>query len=264
MDEEKQGYPYQRILDTLRAEILTGARAPGEQLPSENELAAANSTSRPTVRRALARLKADGLVYSEQGRGVFVRQVPRVRLVLTGSNYRKHRELGLAGFNAQVLEQGQSPEQRLLEVGTADAPPEVAGRLGLEENEVVVVRKRLFLADGQPVSLCDSYYPVELAQAPAILEARRVKGGVHALIEDPAGPIRRRISGSLDSLTSRMPTPYEDGLLRLPPGVPVIRVLRTVYDTEGQPVEVQDTIAAADRHEFRYEVSMAGDRAFQR
>ena len=61
-----------------------------------------------------------------------------------------------------------------------------------------------------------------------------------------------------------MPTPYGDGLFGLPPGVPVIRVVRTVYDTEGRPVEVQDTIAAADRHEFQYEESLAGDGAFQR
>jgi hypothetical protein len=40
------------------------------------------------------------------------------------------------------------------------------------------------------------------------------------------------------------------------PGVPVFRVLRTVYDTEGRPVEVQDSVAAADRHQFRYEVEM--------
>jgi GntR family transcriptional regulator len=37
-------------------------------------------------------------------------------------------------------------------------------------------------------------------------------------------------------------------------GVPVFRILRTVYDTEGRPLEVQDSIAAADQHNFRYEV----------
>ena len=42
----------------------------------------------------------------------------------------------------------------------------------------------------------------------------------------------------------------------LPPGVPVFRVLRTVYDTDGRPLEVQDSVAAAERHRFRYEVEM--------
>ena len=56
-----------------------------------------------------------------------------------------------------------------------------------------------------------------------------------------------------------MPTPQEAESLRLPQGVPVTRVLRTVLDAQDDPVEVQQTIAAADRHEFRYEVAMGRD-----
>jgi GntR family transcriptional regulator len=82
------------------------------------------------------------------------------------------------------------------------------------------------------------------------------KGGVYALIEDPGGPIRRQVARSTDDITGRMPTPDEARELDLPPGVPVFRVLRTVYDTEGRPLEVQDSLAAADRHQFRYEVEM--------
>ena len=47
-------------------------------------------------------MKAEGLVVTEQGKGAFVRPKPHVRLLLTGSSYRKHRALGLPGFNAQV------------------------------------------------------------------------------------------------------------------------------------------------------------------
>ena len=259
MPEVREPFPYERIVDELRAEILAGRRAAGERLPSEHELADLYGTSRPTVRRAVARLKAEGLVVTSQGRGAFVRPKPHVRLLITGSNYRKHRALGLPGFNAQALEQGQVPEQRLLEVATVSAPAEVGIRLGIEDGSPVVVRRRVFLADGEPVALCDSYYPVDLADGTPIAKDRRIRGGVHALIEDPSGPIRRRIARSIDDLVSRMPTPQEAASLRLPQGVPVTRVLRTVFDREDRPVEVQETIAAADRHEFRYEVAMDRD-----
>ena len=259
MSEVREPFPYERIVDELRAEILAGHRAAGERLPSEHELADLYGTSRPTVRRAVARLKAEGLVVTSQGRGAFVRPKPHVRLLITGGNYRKHRGLGLPGFNAQTLEQGQAPEQELLEVATVGAPAEVAIRLGVEDGSPVVVRRRVFFADGEPVALCDSYYPFDLADGTPIVKARRIRGGVHALIEDPAGPVRRRIARSVDDLISRMPTPQEAESLRLPPGVPVTRVLRAVLDGNDQPVEVQDTIAAADRHEFRYEVAMDRD-----
>jgi GntR family transcriptional regulator len=41
--------------------------------------------------------------------------------------------------------------------------------------------------------------------------------------------------------------------------VPVSQVLCTLLDSDNRPVEVQETIAAADRHEFRYEVAMDRD-----
>lgn len=256
MSETTSQFPAARIVDDLRTEILGGDRAPGERLPSENELARAYETSRPTVRRAIASLRAEGLIVTEQGRGAFVRPKPHVRLLLSGANYRRHRGIGLPGFNAQALEQGQAPEQQLRDVTTIDAPAEVAMRLDLDQGAAVVLRRRLFLVDSQPVALCDSYYPASMASGTAIAELRKIKGGVHAVIEDQDGPIRRRIARSVDDLTARMPTHDEAETLELPSGVPVVRVLRTIYDSDDVPVEVQDSVAAADRHEFRYEVSM--------
>lgn len=259
MADASSSFPYRRIVDDLRADILAGRRAAGERLPSENDLASQYQTSRPTARRAVTQLKAEGLVITGQGKGTFVRPRHHVRLLLSGTNYRKHRGLGLPGFNAQVLEQGQAPAQRLREVGTVAAPDDVALRLDIDEGGPVVVRRRVFLIDQEPVALCDSYYPADLAQGTVIAGHRRIKGGVHAFIEDPAGPIQRKVTRSIDELMSRMPTHEEAEELKLAIGVPVVRVLRTVYDADDRPLEVQDTIAAADRHEFRYEVSMTDE-----
>ena len=254
MDES---FPYRRIVAELRSEIVSGEREPGSRIPSENDLADRFDTSRPTVRRAIAQLKAEGLVVTGQGRATLVRPTPHVRLLLAGSSYRKHRAAGLPGFNAQVIEQGQHPEQRLIEVSTVKASSEVASHLDISEGAPVVVRRRVFLVDSQPVALVDSYYPSEIAANTAIAEPHRIPGGVHAVIEDPAGSIRRRIARSVDELIARMPTPEETEHLALPPGVPVVRVLRTIHDSNDEPVEVQETVAAADRHEFRYEVAMS-------
>ncbi len=249
-------FPYEDIVDELRASIVNGHLGAGERLPSENELARRYDTSRPTVRRALALLKADGLVTTEQGRGVFVRSKPQVRLLLSGENFRRHRRAGVSGFNAQVAEQGQVPEQRLLEVARVPATEEVARLLGIDDEAIVVVRRRLFVVNGEPVARCDSYYPAEMAEGTALAEPESIEGGAYGLIEDPEGPIRRRLRRSIDDLECRMPTPAEVEELQLSSGVPVVRVLRTVYDSEKVAVEVQETIAAADKHQFRYEVAM--------
>jgi GntR family transcriptional regulator len=256
IETERQAFPYERIAEDLRWEILSSRRQPGERLPSEHKLAEQYRTSRPTVRRAIALLKGEGLVVTEQGRGAFVRPTPHVRLLVTGSNYRRHRRAGLSGFSAQAFEQGQMPEQLVLEVATIAAPLDVSMRLNLDEGAPVVVRRRVFRLDGRPVALCDSYYPAEWALGTAIAEKENISGGVHALIEDPAGPIRRSVARSVDDLVARMPMPGEVQSLDLPPGMPVVRVVRTIYDVDDAALEVQDTVAAADRHTFRYEVSM--------
>jgi GntR family transcriptional regulator len=249
-------FPYHDIVEDLRGAILEGRLAAGEKVPSENELAERYKTSRPTVRRAIALLKAEGLVNTAQGRGVFVRPKPHVRLLLSGQAFRRHRREGRSGFNAQVEEQGQRPEQQLLEVGRTKAPQDVAARLDLKENESVVVRRRLFRVNGEAVALVDSYYPREIADGTALAKRERIPGSAYRLIEDPSGPIRRRLKRSVDDLVCRMPTPREVDVLQLDQGVPVVRILRTVYDGEGRPVEVQDSVAAADKHQFRYEVAM--------
>src|SRR6266566_6005858 len=142
-------FPYERIVDELRAEILTGRRAAGERLPSEHELADHYGTSRPTVRRAVARLKAEGLVVTSQGRGAFVRPKPHVRLLITGGNYRKHRALGTGlawlqrpgprkgagtratasgGRHRQRPGQGSDPPGSRRWVAGGGAPPGLLGR----------------------------------------------------------------------------------------------------------------------------------------
>ena len=61
-----------RITATLRDDIVSGKYAPGGQLPPGKELGQHFGVSITVVREALSRLKADGLVASRQGKGVFV------------------------------------------------------------------------------------------------------------------------------------------------------------------------------------------------
>lgn len=152
--------------------------------------------------------------------------------------------LGLPGFNVQALEQGQRPPQEIREVAHVPTPPEVAARLEIDEGTGVVVRRLTFWLDDIPVALHDGYFPTPMAAGTAIERPHRIRGGAHALIEDPAGPIRQHVARSVDEISGRMPTPDEVRQLSLPPGVPAFRILRAVYDSEGQPVEVQDSVAA--------------------
>ena len=60
------------VAQQLRQDILGGASAPGERLPSESGLTKRYNVSRTVIREAIASLRADGLVDVRHGVGVFV------------------------------------------------------------------------------------------------------------------------------------------------------------------------------------------------
>ncbi|MHC5653771.1 FadR/GntR family transcriptional regulator [Stappia sp.] len=62
-----------KVYENLFHAIVTGMIAAGTKLPSENVLAGEFDVSRPVLREALDKLRADGLVFSVRGSGNFVK-----------------------------------------------------------------------------------------------------------------------------------------------------------------------------------------------
>ena len=62
-----------RVYHVMHSRIANGSYAADQRLPSENELADELDVSRPVLRAALERLRTEGLIYSRQGAGSFVR-----------------------------------------------------------------------------------------------------------------------------------------------------------------------------------------------
>lgn len=61
-----------QVIERLAEKITSGHMERGHALPSEQAMAEEFSVSRTVIREAISRLKAQGLVTSRQGRGVFV------------------------------------------------------------------------------------------------------------------------------------------------------------------------------------------------
>ncbi|PWK74092.1 FadR/GntR family transcriptional regulator [Aminobacter sp. AP02] len=65
-----------RIVATVRDQIIGGQVAPGQKLPTESQLTETFGVSRTVIREAMATLAADGFVEPRQGAGVFVMERP--------------------------------------------------------------------------------------------------------------------------------------------------------------------------------------------
>lgn len=64
-----------QIFNQLRDQLIDGRWTAGERLPSENELAEMFNVSRITIRQALQKLKALGLIETHSGAGSYVKNV---------------------------------------------------------------------------------------------------------------------------------------------------------------------------------------------
>lgn len=239
---------YRQIADRLRGRIASGELAPGDRVPSEAELMDTYSAARATVRQAVGVLRTEGLVVAEQGRGAFVRGRPPVRRLAYDRFARRHRDEGKAAFLAEM--EGRRPQVEVLAVEPYTAPAEVAERLGVPPESKVLRRFRRYLDDGQPLETATSYIPWSLAEGTAMVDANPGPGGIYARIEEQG----HRLGKFTEEVTARMPTSEEARALALPTGTPVLHLVRTAYDTDGQAVEVCDTVMAADRYVLSYEL----------
>jgi DNA-binding GntR family transcriptional regulator len=66
--------PYQRIAEDVKDQVRLGRLKGADKLPSTRELADHYGVAPGTVQRALAELRREGVIYSHQGRGSFIRE----------------------------------------------------------------------------------------------------------------------------------------------------------------------------------------------
>lgn len=241
--------PYQQIAAMLRSAVETGELEPGVKLPSEAALIEHFGVARMTARQAIQELRGEGLVIAEHGRGVFVRPMPPVRRLASDRFARKHRDEGKAAFLAEADKTGYQPGVDRIKVRRGAAPKDAAERLRLDPDAEVVIRDRRYLANGRPVETATSYLPLSLVEGTEIEQPDPGPGGIYARLEDHGHALEH----FTEEVASRMPTPDERAALEIGPGVPVLTVVRTAYDTADTAVEVCDTVKAAPAYVLEYD-----------
>ena len=238
-----------RVADDIRLRIETGEYAPGQQLPTLDELATANMCSLAVIRKALDLLRQQGLVTTVQGKGSFVRERPSHQRRGIERYARSVWKTGQAIHTAEAHSQGHTGGQLMRELATVPAPSQVAERLRIEPGTQVWVRRRTTIIDGRPNQLADSYYELEVVQGTRIMEENTGPGGSFARLEE-AGYILDEIR---EEWLVRMPTGPESVALQLPAGTPVVDLIRTTFTTTGRPVEVFLATLAGDMFSFAYQ-----------
>lgn len=136
---------YEQVMGDLRSAIECGEYAPGDQLPSEFELASRYSVGRVTVRRAIEELVSMGLLSKQQGRGTYV-NAPKLKRKV-------HQKDDVQSFSDACVLNGMRPGARLISRKIVPARGETADFFGVPVGTELICVERLRTADGVPVML---------------------------------------------------------------------------------------------------------------
>jgi GntR family transcriptional regulator len=245
-----RGPKYHRIADALRAEIQAGQLEPGKQIPAETALTARFGVALPTLRQAIAILRAEGLVESRQGIGTFVKESRR-------RQRRSRNRYGRARDDQKLL--SSDFEHRIVFAGREAAPQHIAEAMEIDPGAEVVVRRRHLhdKVSGQLEEIGASYIPVSIAGGSYLEKPTVVPKALFLCVEELSG---KHYTTARDAWVSRLPTALEAELLNLAPGTPVLHVIHTARAADGEVLEVSESVWPADRMMFidEYEIPSSG------
>ncbi|ARF83220.1 GntR family transcriptional regulator [Kitasatospora aureofaciens] len=236
-----------RIAQDLREKIDSGELGPGDRLPLTRELTEQYGVTGETVRQAIIKLKAAGVVRSKQGSGVYVREWKP--LVYRPQSEFRRKPPAVDIFTNLLQTEGRDGMQSIIEVDVELPDEAVRQRLQLAPGEPVAFRRRTSFVDGLPFATDDSYVPLRIVGGSEWMTPGSVERGTNQVLAE----LGHELVEALDEIYPRMPRPAEMERLALPAGTPIAELISTGHDREGMPVQVTICLLPGDRHVVVYE-----------
>lgn len=238
---------YKELAAEFRAQIQSGALAPGDLLPSEAALMEERGLARSTVRQAFDLLKAEGLAASKQGKGVYALNPAKI---VRNAQKRLSREIWESGRSIWSVDlEGRDPNIQVDVDADIEAPEYIAGVLDVRR---VCRRRRVFSLDDRTLQVATSYLSADLAASAGIDQVDTGRGGMYARLEEIGrGPVDAK-----ERIRARVAMPDEVDVLELGAGACVVVIERTVRDAAGRILEVNEMTLDAARYILEYDFKL--------
>ncbi|PKI90188.1 GntR family transcriptional regulator [Actinomycetales bacterium SN12] len=229
---------YIDIADDLRERIASGRLRPGDDVPTEAELAERWHTSRGPIRNALATLRAEGLVETTRGRPARVVSKKATQAV----------DMSVP-FTRWARDLGVEPGAQTQEVSLRRAA-ELAEPFGISAHAHIVSVLRLRLLDGRPTMVERLNYTEDVGRLLFQVDTDAVS--ITEYLTEHGHPI----AGVQHEIDAMAADERDAALLRVPVATPLLRLSRISRDAEGRVFEVSQDRYLGDV--VRFTVSGSG------
>ncbi|HHX50257.1 MAG TPA: GntR family transcriptional regulator [Clostridia bacterium] len=230
---------YAEIANEIRRRIREGIYIPGEQLPSEPELAEYFGVSRGTLREALSVLEKEGIILRRHGIGSFVEK-----------NYHKV----VAGMERldplidTIRRSGYQAEDQVLSIYTEAIPSDIAKALEVETGSTGYMIESIRLANQEPVIYCFDVLPGWLVTDEKILEKRRQTESLSGFLRDN---FRLRPKQFISTVSAVLPDRVTAKILGVDKRKPLILIEGTLYDDAHKPINFGRQYFRGDKYQFQ-------------
>lgn len=229
---------YHQVYLVLREQLADGRFADG--VPGELALAGQFGVARVTVRKALERLVAEGLVERAPGRGTTpVRRAPPAGQPLTG-------------LLENIVNLGLRTTVRVLSCEELPAPPAVAAALGVADGTPLQKAVRVRAMPEGPVSHITTWVPAALARG---IGRRALERQPLLLLLEAQGV---RIGRAEQTIGARLADAAVARELEVAVGSALLAVQRRVFDADERPVQWLQGLYRPDRYQYQMQLSRVG------
>lgn len=225
---------YLQVQQTLRRSVDSGTYQSNEALPPERQIADELGVSRITVRKAIEGLILEGLLFSRQGSGTFVR--PRIE-----KNFAK-----ISSFSEDMRARGRAPSSAWIAKSHGLVSPDEALALNLSPGTPVYRFHRLRYADNQPMLV---EYATIVAEYLPSLES------VENSLYDALGASGHRPVRALQRLRALLLDEKKAKLLHAKASDAGLLVERIGFLRDGRAVEFCQSYFRGDTYDFIAELS---------
>ena len=226
---------YQKVMNDIKNDVISGIYAVGNQLPSEVELQEKYKVSRVTLRRAVDQLVKDGYVKKVQGKGTYVRNFKKIKRLI--------RHASIESFSKIVIENEMTPKTKVLSIKECKFQLDISNYNGLTEQAINVWRLRY--ADNVPVTIENNYFPsprfkkiLEMDMSQSLYNLFYLQFGIKSLHTKKA-------------TISIVASSYELAqLLDCSVGFPLFLLETIITDDCGNVVQVAEEYIMSNRYQF--------------
>lgn len=234
---------YQQIARTIKQEIDDGKYVKHGYIGTQKELMSRFNVSIITVKKAIEVLAKENVVYSRQGKGIFLKK-PAI-----SDNLNK-----LTGITNVMQSLNIFPTVRVRNILQIPTPnyfdKEIQNKLG----EMCLLVERLHLSDQQVIAFAKIYLPIEYGAKFTIDDFQN--NTIYQLYQNKLGV---KLGKGIQNIRALPANACSSKAMDIEPGTPMLSVERYSYDAEGNLIEVMEMVYEYTQYYFKVELSLSAE-----